>query len=162
MPRPCSLPRRVRRLPRWTCCAVGWNASHKGYLRFLDKLERIPDGVRVTATMIAELAAMRPRWPIRHLELVVNSHDLHDSLSDVFEVAARVLPDVETIDFAPPGEIDESVLVTIPTLPRMFPKLTRVRLDAARWSPAAVRTALTEVAAKYPFFEVDHGSNTPG
>lgn len=146
----------------------GWNASEPGYLAFVDALPRLPGRIRLTATMIEPFARTRPRWPMRALELVTNLPDLRAPLAHVAELAAAALPDVEEIELPQPGDLDERVLAVIPALPRLFPRLARVRIDASRWLPGELRTALDALAAGAAgaagagcVVEVDHGHYRP-
>ena len=135
----------------------GWNASDKGYVAFLHALAELPPRIRLTATMIEPLSLARSRWPITHLELVTNLPDLRTPLVDALALAASAMPDVETLDFPIPGELDIRVVDAIRELPQLFDKLARVRVDAARWLAPALRTALQQLD-ELPFVEVDHGS----
>ena len=139
----------------------GWNASERGYVAFLDALPRLPLRVRLMTTMIELLARARARWPIRVFELVTNLPDLRTPLRDAIALAARVMPDVEEIDLPMPGELDHAVLDAIVELPRLFPRLARVRVDAARRLPRELRDALLTLADAHPFVEVDHGHYLP-
>lgn len=133
----------------------GWNASEKGYLAFLRALPHLPPRVRFTATMLDGTS-----WPIDHLELVTNLPDLRTPLAEVLALAAPAMPGVTRIDFPIPGELDLAVIATIRDLPRLFPALERVRIDASRWLPPALRDALVALD-DLPFLEVDHGGYAP-
>ena len=139
----------------------GWNASDKGYVAFLHALDRVPSRVRLTATMIEPFALVRPSWPVRTLELVTNLSDLRVPLAHVIRIAASVLPDVEALELPMPGQLRDEVLEVIPELPRQFPKLARVHVDAAHWIGDELRTALVDLATRHAFVEVDHGRFRP-
>lgn len=135
----------------------GWNASEKGYLAFLRALTQVPPRVRFTATMLDG----RTPWPIDHLELVTNLPDLRTPLVDVLALAAPTMPGVTRIDFPIPGELDLATIAALRELPRLFPALVRVRVDASRWLPPALRDALVAIGGELAFLEVDHGGYAP-
>jgi hypothetical protein len=103
--------------------------------------------------MIEPFALARPRWPVRHLELIADDA----MLERVLPLAASTLPDVEAIDLPLGNEIDRDIIAAIATLPRHFAKLARVHVDASSWLAIDLRDALAELEA-LPFVEIDHGS----
>ena len=132
----------------------GWRVSAGGYVGFLDALAVVPPTVRLTATMIAPLVRRRATWPeIRALELMI---DIPKLPLDILAAATAAMPEVTHLTLPMPGEIDENVLAAIHALPAYFPKLAKVRVDAARVVSTEVRAALVELA-KLPYVEVDHG-----
>jgi uncharacterized protein (TIGR02996 family) len=132
----------------------GWHASNKGYVAFLHALAYLPPRIRLDASMVEPFALARPRWPVRHLELVTNAPDL----PHVLRLAASAMPDVEAIDIPLQSDIDRAMIAMIPALPRHFAKLVRVHVDASRWLASDIRAELTELEA-LPFVEIDHGIN---
>ena len=138
----------------------GWNASESGYVLFLDALAVLPPRVRLTATMVLPFHNRRRRWPVRELELVFNLPDMRVAAGTVVELAAQAMPDVETIELPMPGEISATVIRAVRDLPASFPKLARVRIDAARVLGVELRAQLAELAA-LPFVTVDHGAYEP-
>jgi hypothetical protein len=140
-----------------------WHARDEDYVRFLDALPRLPPRVRLQATAIEKLSLARPYWPVRVLELVTNLEELPGPLANALALAASLMPDVEEIEIPLPSEIDQRVIAAARELPRLFPQLRRVRIDATRHLPRDIRDALVTLAAAAPYLEVEHGHyDVPG
>jgi hypothetical protein len=135
----------------------GFHAEDENYVRFLDALPRLPSRVRIHVTTIEKLSLARAYWPVRVLELVTNVPWLAGPLSNAFALVASMMPDVEEIELPLASELDHDVIAAVRELPRLFPRLARVRIDATRHLPQDIRDALVTLAAAAPCIEVEHG-----
>lgn len=126
----------------------GQGASPKGYVTLLDALPEVPPRLRLAPEMFGPLARARSFWPVRVFELTTN-------MPRAVELVAAAMPDVEQIDLPIICPLDDVTLGVLPELPRMFPRLARVHVDAARPLPIELRQALATLPA---MFEIDHGT----
>ncbi|MDQ3365679.1 MAG: hypothetical protein M3680_09665 [Myxococcota bacterium] len=133
------------------------------YLRSLGALERIPPRLRLASTMVAGLARTRRDWPVRELEYASNFFDRGSpaaagvpGLVDGLTLAAAQLREVEHLALDYPADHEDELPALVAAAPRLFPRLSRLTIDAARYLDPHRRATLLELA-KQPHVVIHHG-----